>query len=109
MVLHHNARVAVAVLLAASGSVAFSQATNTFPANGNVGIGTTSPTYPLSVSVEGTAAQNLAFFAEPSLSNGNMLSIALGPQLSNYVCGALQFTYVEDGSASNFVDRKSVV
>ena len=78
-------------------------AQNTFPNPGNVGIGTTSPSYPLTVSAGGTAGLNLALFAEPGLSTGDFLSIALGPKLSNYDCGALQFTYIGDGSTSNFV------
>jgi hypothetical protein len=76
-----EARIVVVVLLAALSPVAFSQATNTFPTSGDVGIGTTSPTATLGVQGAYDAnASSTTSVPEMTLSNGGAISL----WMSNY-------------------------
>ncbi len=79
-------------------------AQNTFPASGDVGIGTTSPSLPLQVNSAGSASwTNPAGFFQPNLTNGNLTSIFVGRSTANYQAAQLAFSYNSTTPSSSFL------
>lgn len=66
---------------------------NTYFSGGNVGIGTTTPTFPLHVNSASTANSVLAALLEPNLTGGGYNQIYLGRSGAGNGCGTFTYTY----------------
>ena len=78
-------------------------AQNTFPASGDVGIGTTAPALPLQVNSTGSASYaDPAGFFQPGLANGGSTSIFVGVSTGNYQSAQLTYTYNSTTPSSSF-------
>ncbi|MCK6594210.1 MAG: SUMF1/EgtB/PvdO family nonheme iron enzyme [Bacteriovoracaceae bacterium] len=73
-------------------------------ANGNVGIGTTSPSNRLEVQASGTISASVANFLLPNMTAGNFAQIRIGQTLTSGNSGEFRYVYVGNNSSSNRFD-----
>ena len=68
-----------------------------------VGIGTTSPSSPLSVESNIADGGVLAHFFDGTMSNTDFFTINIGRSAGNHNCGVLKYSYTADGHTGNYI------
>ena len=71
--------------------------------DGKVGIGTASPSSPLSVEANIADTEVLAHFFDGTMANTDYFTINIGKDATNHDCGVLKFYHTADGHTQNYI------